>query len=132
MKKFASAVLAVLLITALSACGSSAFQFDKSAAISQAESAVEVIDTRDYDAIVKLFREDLQGQTSADSIRSAWDSQLAGAGTFVGYKSETATAIKQSGTDYIVVVLTTEYQNSTLTYTISLDTDMNVVGMYMK
>ena len=132
MKKFTSAVLAILLIAALSACGSSSFQFDKAAAISTAENAVEVIDTRDYDAIVKLFREDLQSQTSADSIKSAWDSPLAAAGDFVGYKSETATAITQSGTDYIVVVLTAEYQNSTLTYTISLDTDMNIAGMYMK
>jgi outer membrane lipopolysaccharide assembly protein LptE/RlpB len=132
MRKFVAAVLAVLLIAALCACGSPAFQFDKTAAITTAESAVEVIDTRDYDAIVKLFREDLQSQTSADSIKTAWDSQLAAAGDFVGYKSETATAVTQSGTDYIVVVLTAEYQNSTLTYTISLDTDMNVAGMYMK
>ena len=136
MKKTLLSVLAVIIIMTLTSCSSSNsssnFEFDKDSAIFRAKEAVEVVNTRDYEEIVKLFREDLREQVKADEIKSALDSQLKKAGDFTKYESETAVAQKQSGTEYIIVVLVCKYENSTLIFTISLDTDMNIVGLYMK
>jgi len=132
MKKMTSTLMAVMLLMTLAACNSSNIEYDKDAAIAAAEDVVDVINTRDYEAITALFREDLQADVTADSLEAAWDSSLQEAGEFVGYKKETTRAVNQAGVDYIVVVLVSEYENNSLTYTISFDTDMNVAGMYMK
>lgn len=131
MKRLIPIILSAMIVLCLAACGSS-FDFDKEAAVSKAEQAVTVINTRDYDDIAALFREDLRSQVSAESIESSWDTQLEEAGAFTEYKSETAVGKVEDETQYIVVVLVCKYENSTLTYTISLDTDLEIVGMYMK
>jgi hypothetical protein len=132
MKKAASVIFIIVILLALASCSGSNITFDKASVVSKAEKVVEVINTKDYTSVTKVLREDLQSKVSADSLKAAWDSQLTNAGSFVGYKSETASAVKQNGSDYIVVVLVCKYENSTLTYTISFDTDLNVAGLYMK
>lgn len=39
---------------------------------------------------------------------------------------------KSTGENYAVAVLVCKYENASLTYTIFMDVDLNIVGMYMK
>lgn len=136
MKKTAIALVALLLMGLVTACGGGnlAEGFEEDAVVARAKKAVEVINTRDYEAVNALLREDLQSLASADTWKDAWDQSLGEAGAFVSYKKAVAVGQKDknTGEDYAVVVLTCTYENGTRIFTISMDADLEIVGMYMR
>lgn len=136
MKKAFAYIAVFALILSLSACSSTKLSdaFKEDEVISRAEKTVAVISTLDYDAIVPEFRDDLESQVTPEQLENAWSKQLNAAGKFVKYSSETVFGQKDksTGEDYAVAVLVCKYENSTLTYTISMDKDLNIIGMYMK
>ena len=138
MKKSHLAVLlcAALFIFALSACGGYklAEGFDEKQVTQRAEAAVALANGGDYDALVSSFRTDLQKQLTADQFKSAWAAQLRDAGAFQSYKSTAVygTKDKSTGEDYAVAVIVAEYENAAHTFTVSVDKDLTLVGMYMK
>ncbi len=136
IKRLILTVSAVLLLFAVPACGGTklAASFDENEVIDRAKAAVEVINTLDYGAMCAEFRDNLQEQVSADSLKTAWESLLTAAGTFKEYQKVTTAGVKvkETGEDGAIVTLTCAYENNTLTYTISLDTNLEVVGMWLK
>lgn len=136
MKKIKMMLLVLALVTALTACSSAELAdiYNEDDVIAEAKGTVEVINTLDYDAVNKELREDLQDQLDATTLKSSWDEKLTEAGTFKEYKSATAIGqkSKSTGEDYATAILTCEYENSTLMFTIVLDADLEVVGMYLK
>ena len=135
MKKITSILLLILtavLILTTAACGAS-FDYDKDLADKRTREVVDVLKTGDYDAIVGLFREDLQPLTTAADFKAAWDPYLADAGAFVEIKGiSTAGQTDKSGEQFIISAVKCEYENATRTYTIVFDTDFNVAGLYLK
>lgn len=136
MKKILTSILAAALIFSLAACSSNklADAFKEDEVIARAKALVDVINTYSYDAVVAELREDLQGQLTAEQLESAWDAQLKAAGEFTEYKTAAAYGQKDKATDedYALAVLVCKYENASLTYTISMDKDLNIVGLYMK
>ena len=54
-------------------------------------------------------------------------------GAFVEYKSNVAVGAKDSeGVDAAVAVVVAKYENKTVTYTMSYDKEMNLIGFYFK
>jgi len=136
MKKVCSLILATLLVMSLSACSSAKLSDDYSEekVIARAKEVVEVINTLDYSAMNAELRDDLEESLTAEDLEKAWGTSLSKASTFVEYKT-VATAGKKSkstGEDYATVVLVCKYEKSSLTYTIVMDKNMDIVGMYMK
>ncbi len=136
MKKAISVSLILLLILSMAACGSAKLSaaFDEQQVTDRSKEIVETINTMDYDSIVSLLREDLQSQISAAELEEAWGKQFSEAGAFVEFKqvSLAGTKSKTTNEDYAVAVLVCKYENATLTYTLSFDTSLNLVGLYMK
>ena len=138
MKRTSTVALlcAMLFCLVLSACGSAGLAdgFDNKQVTEQAEAAVSLTNGGDYDALVSSFRSDLQKQLTADTFKSAWSSQLKDAGAFKSFKSTAVygTKDKSTGEDYAVAVIVAEYENAAHTFTISVDKDGKLVGMYMK
>ncbi|MFB0921204.1 MAG: DUF3887 domain-containing protein [Oscillospiraceae bacterium] len=136
MKKIITAALSIILVLSLAACSSSKLAdiYKEDDVIAKAKSVVDTINTQDYDAVVTLVREDLQGQLTADSLKSAWQPMLDESGAFKEYKTVAAYGqkSKSTGEDYAICVLVCTYEKATRTFTISLDKDLAVVGMYMK
>ena len=138
MKKshIAALLCAALFIFVLSACGGYklAEDFDEKQVTQRAEAAVALANGGDYDALVSSFRTDLQKQLTADQFKSAWAAQLKDAGAFKRYKSTAVYGTKDKSTDedYAVAVIVAEYENGTHTFTVSVDKDLTLVGMYMK
>lgn len=136
MKKFLAYVSVLIIVLSLTACTSSklADTFTEDTVISRAKKTVEVINTLDYDAMVSEMREDLQSKITSEQLENAWGPQLKDAGKFEEYTSAVAYGQKDKSTDedYAVTVLVCKYENSTLTYTISMDKNLNIIGMYMK
>ena len=139
MKKFYSsalAILTILLMFSATACSSNklADSFSEQDVRTKAEEVVGVINTLDYDKMVALFRTDLQSDITADQFKQSWDATLKGAGAFKEFSSESIVGQKDktTGEDYAVAILFCKYEKAQLTFTISLDTNLEVVGMYMK
>ena len=136
MKKLIKIVLFFGLLLTFTACSSDKLSssFDKDEVTDKAKAVVEVINTKNYAAIIALFRSDLQDQITADQLQQAFDEQLEAAGTFSDFKSIVIKSENDKSTneEYAVVILEAVYENKTLIYTISFDTDLELVGLYMK
>lgn len=136
MKKITIILLVLTLVIALTACSSAELAdiYNEEDVIAKAKQTVEVINSLDYDAINKELREDLQDQLDAATLKNSWDEKLTEAGTFKEYKSAVTIGqkSKSTGEDYATAILTCDYENSTLMFTIVLDEDLEVVGMYLK
>lgn len=136
MKKLIKIVLLFGLLLTFTACSSDKLSssFDKDEVTDKAKAVVEVINTKNYAAIIALFRSDLQDQITADQLQQAFDEQLEAAGTFSDFKSIVIKSENDKSTneEYAVVILEAVYENKTLIYTISFDTDLELVGLYMK
>lgn len=136
MKKFVNVIFILTLIISLAACASTKLAdiYNEDDVISRAKKTVEVINTLAYDAMVSEMRDDLESQITSQQLKDAWGPALNEAGKFVDYTSTTAYGQKSQSTeeDYAVVVLICKYENANLTYTIFVDKDLNVVGMYMR
>lgn len=125
-----------LLLALLCACsaGKLADAFDEETVKDAAKETVQTINTRNYDAVISLLREDLQDQVTADQLRDAWDKSLSADGAFVEYTSVSVAGTRDKNTDedYAVAVLACNYENGSQTFTLSFDTDYALVGLYMK
>lgn len=132
MKKAAAALLcAALLITA--ACSAQAFEFDKDAAISAAKEVTDLVYMLDFDAVYALFREDVRELVSPEALEAAIAPILDQSGKFAAYEKAKAVSYndKQYG-EIIIVAVQAKYENETLIYTVSLDREFNLVGLYIK
>ena len=136
MKRLIKIVLFFGLSLTITACSSDKLSnsFDKEEVTDKAKAVVEVINSKDYAAVVTLIRSDLQDQITADQLQQAWDEQLEAAGTFSDFKSIVTKSEndKTTNEEYAVVVIEAVYENKTLIYTLSFDTDLKLVGLYMK
>lgn len=137
MKKTMILVAALLtIIWLLTACGGAklADVYDKDEVTARAKGVVGLIDDRDYEAITGQVREDLRDQLTADTLRGALDATLDESGAFEEYKSVSVVGQKDknNGEDYAVAVLAGKYENATRTFTISMDQNLDIVGLYMK
>ena len=136
MKKVLLSALALALIFSLAACSSGklADVYKEDEVVAKAKNVVDTINSLDYDAVASFVRSDLQSQLPADALESAWGTQLSDAGAFKEYKSTSAYGqkSKSTGEDYAVCILVCSYENAAHTFTISMDKDLAVVGLYMK
>jgi hypothetical protein len=136
MKKLCLSLFALLLTLSLAACASAelAEGFDETEVKTRAKELVATINTQDYDAVIAEIREDLQSQLSAQSLDEAWTPLLDDSGTFEAFSSVAVygQADKATGDNYAVCVLVCKYEDASRTFTISMDEDMEIVGLYMK
>lgn len=135
MKRIGMLIIAMIMVLTLSACAAALPEgMDKDAAIERAKQTVSVIQEQDYTAIVEELRDDLESQITPEALEEAWGQALNDAGAFKEYKSTAAVGQKGKSSDevYAAVVLAATHDNGTLTYTIVIDQDMQVVGMYLK
>lgn len=136
MKKVLVSAITVIMLLSLAACSSSKLAdiYKEDDVVSKAKTVVETINTQDYDSVVAFVRSDLQTQLTADTLKTAWKTQLDESGAFKEYKSVVTYGqkSKSTGEDYAVCVLVCTYENATRTFTLSFDKDLSVVGMYMK
>jgi len=108
--------------------------YDENIVIERAKEVVEMINSQDYDKVNAEIRDDLQDQLTSNKINDAIGSKLVEAGAFVEYPSITTLGQKSktSGEDYATVVLVGNYEKSTIVFTITMDSNLDIVGFYVK
>lgn len=120
----------------LSACTSTqlADSYDQNAVIERGKEVVEIINSQDFEAVNAELRDDLQSQLTAAQLQEAIEQKLVDAGAFVEFQSITTLGqkSKSTGEDYATVVLVGKYEKSTLVFTITMDANLDIVGLYTK
>jgi len=131
-------ILFILLIFSitLSACTSTklADNYDENIVTERAKEIVELINSQNYDQVNAEIRDDLQDQLTSEKLKDALGARLAEAGAFLEYQSIATLGQKSktTGEDYAVVVLIGKYEKSTVVFTISMDSNLDIVGLYVK
>lgn len=132
MKK-AIAILLAVLLTLCSACAADAFEFDEEAAVQAAKDVAELVHAQDFKALHGLFREDVRSLVTAEALQAAVQPILEGAGAFLEFDGAKAVSYqdKQYG-DVVLVALKARYEKGSLTYTVSFDPDLALLGLYIQ
>jgi len=131
-------ILFIFLIISimLSACTSTKLAdiYDENSVIERAKEVVAIINLQDYDSVNAELRDDLQDQLTSNQLQDAIGKKLVGAGDFIDYQSITTLGqkSKSTGEDYATVVLVGKYENSSLVFTITMDSNLEIVGIYLK
>ena len=136
MKKIFSIVLVLsLVMIMLIGCSSQSLsdKFDEDKVKSSAKNAITLFSNGEYDKFNELTREDLKAGLSSDVLNDAKAQVMPNAGAFVEFSSESVVGQKdKDGIEFATAVIVTKYENQKVTYTISFDENMKLVGFYLK
>lgn len=144
MKKNRILIPAFLLFFLLTGCSNLGFRInptpipegmDETATVQAACDIVTLLSIEDYQAVVDKFRDDLveEYNVSTETIRDMMDA-ISKAGSFVEVESTVAVGAsnKDSGEEYAAVGVYAKHESKKVAYTISLDTDLALIGLQMK
>lgn len=142
MKRISAVLSAIVLSFALAGCSASSQKYEKlSSKFNQAtvksnsKSVVSLVNSGDYQKVSDtMVSSTIKRDLSADVLKNAVSPVLDKAGKFDTINSDTVTGLVDTKTkkEYAVSVVTAKYQNRTVQYTISFDTDMKIEGFYIK
>ncbi len=131
-------ILFILLIFSitLAACNSVRLAdiYDENIVTERAKEVVEMINSQDYDKVNAEIRDDLQDQLTTSKLKDVIGAKLDEAGDFIEYPSITTLGQKSktTGEDNATVVLVGKYEKSTIVFTITMDSNLDIVGLYVK
>ena len=107
--------------------------FDEEEVRAQTEEIITLLDQNDMETLSDKFAtEKMKSVMKQETIDAARAQVGADWGAFESFSSEYLTEVRQLGTRYAVAQIVVEYENRSVTYTISLDKDMKLAGLYMK
>lgn len=137
MKKIFSILLALSLVLVLFVgCSSPKLsdKFDENNIKTTAENAIKLLNEGNYEKFcTDLPREDLKAAFTVDVMKNAVAQVMPNAGAFVEFSSESIVGQKdKDGNESAVAVIVAKYENQKVTYTISFDEEMKLIGFYLK
>ena len=123
---------AVFLLAGCSSTKLSA-DFDEEKVKTAAQEAIGHMVAGEYEECVGLMSEEMQAAVSAEILESNMETVAGQKGAFQEYKSSSVVGQKdKDGTDYAVAVIVAAFEKGNVTFTISYDKDMQVIGLWMK
>lgn len=133
-KKLSAAVCAAMLtVGLLTACQSSKLAdcFTEDEVKEQAVKDIELAASDNYQGWVDRFQEDLKSSLTEDTYATLL-AELEKKGEFEKYGKTAIVGQEQDGKNYAGAIVIAEYANGKLTYTISYNEDMELVGFLIK
>ena len=106
--------------------------FDKNAVYKTARNFILSLNKKEYSRCYSLFNEKMQTAMDREKLQSTLDSVLESLGGFVRFKGISAAPKKILGQDYAVCTVKCVYENGNATYTLSLDSNLHIGGLYIK
>jgi len=138
MKKRKIVISAMLLLMsfALIGCAGKPLPegYDADEVTARAEEIVSLANNGEYDEIIAALRSDLQDAVTAEQLETGWGPTYEKVGAFSEIKQVTLTATEDSSTgeEYAVALVTCAHADGNVLYTLSFDTDLTLVGLYLK
>lgn len=128
--------LVVLLLVGCTSTSSDLLsdKFDQKEVQKQAETAIELFNNQDYQALIQLFPEDLQKEMSQDSFKKAFEKFVADKGELKEFGKTTMRNEKNTTGDGEVAttILPVEYQKGSLNYMISINEQGELTNFLVK
>ncbi len=137
MKKLVSIILALTLFLALFVgCSGPSLsdKFDEAKVKSAAEDAINLLNNKEFEKFcTELPSDDLKSAITVDVMKNAIAQVMPDAGKFVEFSSESVVGQKdKEGNECAVAVIVAKYENQKVTYTISYNEQMKLIGFYLK
>lgn len=134
LKKLGVLLACLLIMSVLAACGSKPLPegFVEEEVLSEAENVVALLSARDYEGVTALFSPAM-AELDAAKLETSVGPSLDALGAFDRIKSKSTTGGRNDTVgNYATAVLVCEYEKGNATYTISIDEDGKICGLYMK
>ena len=130
-------IMLLLAITALALAGCSSTKlsdsFDEAAVKEAAQKAIEYMLAGEYEACAAMMSEEMLAALPAETLAASVEAVTAQTGAFQEYKSTAVIGQKGSdGKDYAVAVVVAAFEKGNVTYQVSFDTEMEMIGIWMK
>lgn len=107
--------------------------FSADEVIAQTEQIIDLMDQKDYDALMACSTESMQTVFADSATLEAGMAQIAeDFGSRQGLSHMYLTEVRQRGTCSATVQVNASYENASVTYTISFSEDMKLQGLWMK
>ncbi|CAD5898232.1 DUF3887 domain-containing protein [Carnobacterium maltaromaticum] len=128
--------LVILLLVGCTSTSSDVLsdKFDQKEVQKQAETAIELFNNQDYQALIQLFPKDLQKEMSQDSFKKAFEKFVADKGELKEFGKTTMRNEKNTTGDGEVAttILPVEYQKGSLNYMISINEQGELTNFLVK
>ena len=107
--------------------------FDETRVHETLDQIVQLLSARDYDEVVKLFAPIMSNSIDAEGLSQSLNPRFDTLGAFDKIESKTIISekLKDVG-DVAVAIVTCKYANKKATYTITLDKNYQICGLYVK
>lgn len=136
MKKWIALALALLCAATLGGCGSKKLPegMDADTLAAAAQSVIALMNDQKFDEIVDGSREDVKTALTAELLSEAYDKYIQPKGAFQEFRNTgvTGAKVKDTGEEYGAAVVIAVYENGKVTFTISFDKDMQMLGLYLQ
>lgn len=134
MKKRYIVVPAALALLFASLTGGSELPegFEKNRVLKKAKYFINRLNAGDYENCYGSFNPIMESSMTLEKLKITMDPILHVLGDFVRYKGVSLSSKKILGTDYAVCTVKCIYENGTANFTLSLDKDMKIGGLYIK
>lgn len=108
--------------------------FDKDECIEKAEEIIEVVNTKNYEAVHALLRDDLKENVTSEDLKVAWENKLDKIGVFEKFGNPVLSGEMDSetGEEFAMIVYYCFYEEGEAIYTIYFDSDMEMTSISMK
>lgn len=106
--------------------------FDRDQVIDTSKGFIDQLNGQEYESCYDQFSDLMKESMSQKKLENTFTSIFEGLGGFVRFKSESLSSSKSLGVEYAVCTVKCQYENGVATFTISLDKDMKIGGLYIK
>lgn len=130
--------MGLILVTSallLTGCSSTKLSddFDEEKVKAAAQEAIDHLIAGEYEECVGLMSEEMQAALSAEVLATNMDTITGQRGAFQEYKSNSVVGQKdKEGTEYAVAVIVAAFEKGNVTFTVSFDKEMKMIGLWMK
>lgn len=104
---------------------------DEQAVVDRAKEVVMLLDADDFEALRGISDETMSQALSKEGIDQARAAIGDDWGAFVSFGKAYTTEVEQMGQTGVVVKIAAVYENATVVYTISVDKDLRLMGLYL-
>ena len=129
-------IFLVLLVAILTACGAEKLSsdFDETTVKESTVKVIELLNDKNYDELREISILQMKQALTDDILNEVVTSYIEPAGEFknINEIGLTETKSNESNEKLATAIAKAEYENGTLTYTITFDKDMQLAGLYVK
>lgn len=106
--------------------------FQETVVVERTEEIIALLDQEDYAALGEYADEKMESFFQGTAIADAKATLGGELGENQGITSNLMVEVRQAGKRYAMIEATVQYENRSVTYTISYDEEMRLAGLYMK